>query len=130
MTQPHQIEVDLGQLQLTSQALAADTRDGLKPGLSDTDMKIQQGVPFGAKSPSGEVDAARQALGYTLARNGDNFANHVRRAEQLIGFLDVILKRYRDTDDLAALNADLVTKLYRDALPPVPPPPPTHGLIP
>lgn len=128
MTQPgQQIEVDLTQLRVTCQTLTVDTKSDLKPGLSDTDLKIQQGVAIGASTASSELVAARQALGETLLRHVDNFASHLRQAEQLVTFLDVVLKEYHDADDLSGIRVDAVMRLLQEALPTIPEPPRTHG---
>ncbi len=131
MTQPsQQIVVDLEQLRDTCQAVKRDTEQGLRPGLHETDQKIHQGVPFGRRSPSGEADAAARALTYALKRYARNSASHLQRAEQIAGFLDLILTEYTDTDAISALNVEAILDLLNQTVPPAPKPQPSTGVQP
>lgn len=124
------IFVDLGQLQDTCRAVRLDTEQGLRPGLAEADQKIHQGVPFGRHSPSGEVDAAREALVHTLRRHAENSASHLRRAEQLVAFLDRMLVEYADADRLSAVDLNAVLQKLDEALPQPSKPQPAHGVQP
>jgi hypothetical protein len=118
MTQPsRQIEVDLDQLRESCQTVKRDTELGLRPGLHETDRKIHQGIPFGRRSPSGEADAAAQALAYALKRHARNSVSHLQHAEQIVAFLDQILSDYSDADAISALNVELVLGRLNDAMP-------------
>lgn len=118
MTQAEQIVVDLGRLRETWHSLKSDTEKDLGPGLAYTDSKIQHGLQFGTESPSAEVQAARLAFVHMLVRNHENFMSHVRRAEQVVAFMDLIMERYRDADDLLAAKTDHILAMFGEALPP------------
>ena len=106
------ISVNLNQLHTTCQAVRLATEHGLRPGIRETDQKIHQGVPFGAHSPSGEADAARNALSHTLRRHAENSTSHLRRAEQIIAFLDHMLREYSNADSISAASFAAVQQQF------------------
>lgn len=120
MSGGQKIAVDLGQLQETSAKVRTETEAGLRPGLTDVDGKIQHGVRFGALSPSGEIEAARQTLIETLRIHRANGEAHIRRAEQLANVLEKILANYRDADELSRMDNATIAWLIYEALPKVP----------
>lgn len=124
---PQDLNVDLEQLRDTGQAVKLDVDNGLRPGLSDTDQKIHQGVPFGSRSPSGEAEAARLALTYALNRYARNNTSHLERAEQISAFLGQIVAEYGNADALSALRLEDVLELLDSAKPVPPSPTPVAG---
>jgi hypothetical protein len=122
-----QLIVDLGQLRDTCRAVQADTNHTLRDGFRGTDPKIHQGVPFGRSSPSGEVSAARAALTATLHRHVENSVAHLRRADQIITFLDHMLEEYSSVDELHAADLQTLLSKLDQALPAIPRNPSASG---
>lgn len=112
-----EIVVDLGQLRETCVAVRLDTELGLQPGLSASEGRIQHGVRFGRSSPSGEADAAAQALRETLRRHKSNAERHLATATHLVAVLDRIITNYQDADAIARLNVEAVQAELAAALP-------------
>lgn len=104
------ISVDLGRLRESYLAVKADTEQGLAPGLSDTDARIQFGVRFGLASPSGEARLARIALMATLAGHRENAARHVETAQLITHVLDQVVTRYQATDALVEVDIQELLK--------------------
>jgi hypothetical protein len=125
-----QLIVDLGQLRDACQAVKVDTNVSLRNGLNDTDAKVHQGVQFGRTSPSGEVSAARGALSATLHRHVENSVGHLRRADQIVVFLERALVDYDDVDALKAADFTAIVSRLNDALPGVPRSPAVTGFQP
>jgi hypothetical protein len=114
-----QLIVDLVQLRDTCQAVRADTNKGLRDGLADADPKVHQGVPFGKASPSGEINAARDALKATLHRHAENGTAHLGRADQIVRFLAHMLGEYETADSIqAATMEQILTELDHAFIPP------------
>jgi hypothetical protein len=111
------IFVDVAQLHDTCAAVRVDVEQGLRPGLTDTDRKVQQGVRFGQTSPSGEADAARRALLATLRRHRENGERHLSTADRLIAAMDLALKNYANADGSAALDLTEIEATLDTALP-------------
>jgi hypothetical protein len=117
MSGGEKIAVDLGQLQETSAKVRSDTDNGLRPGLTSVDSMIQHGVPFGTRSPSGEIEAARHTLLETLRIHRANGEAHLSRAEQLGNVLEIIIANYQDADELSRMEHATIAWLIHNALP-------------
>jgi hypothetical protein len=111
------VHVDLAELQATCAAVRTDVEQGLRPGISDTDRKVQTGVRFGLQSPSGEADAARRALLATMKRHRENGQRHLSTADHLVAALDQILANYARADAGAALDVNAIEAVLDATIP-------------
>ncbi|WP_020522988.1 hypothetical protein [Catelliglobosispora koreensis] len=117
MSGGQKFSVDLGQIQLTSEKLRSDTNEGLQPGLADANGKMQHGIRFGVRSPSGETEAAARALDEALRIHRGNTEAHLMRAQQLANALEIILANYRTSDELSRMDNEVIEWLIYNALP-------------
>lgn len=116
-TPSQKIDVDLLHLKDMRDGICRDADDALKPGITDANGRIFRGLTIGATSQSGELDASRRALAYAMDRFLGNSGAHIGRVQQIVNFLDGMIKDYRTADDLAALTVDGVLGRLTEALP-------------
>ncbi|HEX6681795.1 MAG TPA: hypothetical protein VF062_03330 [Candidatus Limnocylindrales bacterium] len=114
MTTPGQIDVDLLELNEVWETFDSNLEVVLKPGISDASSRIQQGLPVGERSESGEVDVSRQVMAEMLHGFARNTEVYVRRSEQVKYFLTAVLENYRTADDFARMDIEAVTQKFID----------------
>jgi len=115
-TPSQRIDVDLLHLKDMRDGISHDTDDALKPGISDANGRIFQGLNIGVTSQSGEVDASRRALAYAMGQFLNNGQTHLERAQQVITFLDKVLANYRTADEFAKLDVNRVLEMLAEAV--------------
>ncbi|MCP2323384.1 hypothetical protein HDA40_001891 [Hamadaea flava] len=120
------MRVDLGALKAFADELEGNSSKGLVPGLERANREVQTGVRFGAKSVSGEVEAAKQAMTLSLARAQMNAVRMTAATNVLVEAARLIATRYADADltsaqQLAGVERILAAAAHKaQALYPVP----------
>jgi hypothetical protein len=116
VTGNQQIAVDLAHVERARDAMGAAAAQ-LRVGLRKVDSQLQRGVWLGARSPSGELDAARRALREALRVHAVNAGNQIAVADHLAAAIKVVVERYRSTDELARIDVQRMEALLEEALP-------------
>ena len=113
---PRQITVDLDGLHDFTSSLRLETNEGLRSGLATCDNQVQRGVRFCRNSPSGEVNAAAQAMAAVLSRHKENATRQLNLSEGLIIAMEQILTNYRDADSLNKAKLSEIETTLTDAV--------------
>ncbi|MEV0269585.1 hypothetical protein AB0H43_12450 [Hamadaea sp. NPDC050747] len=109
------LRVDLGALRAFADELEGNTSKGLVPGVERANREVQTGVRFGARSVSGEVEAAKQALAASLTRAQANAFRMTAATNVLVEAARLIAARYADADLTSAQQLAGVEKVLSDA---------------
>lgn len=96
------LAVDMVEVKRVSADLRIQADGGLASGLGGFAREVERGVLFGWFSPSGETQAARNALWAALHRHRDNAERQLRLGQALAVALEQVLTNYTEADDQAA----------------------------
>ncbi len=105
-----QLAVDLVEVRQISVDLRVQADTGLASGLGWFAREVERGVLFGTFSPSGETQAARNALWAALRRHRDNAQQQLRLGQAFAAALEQVLSNYTEADDLAAAALEVIDR--------------------
>jgi len=97
----HSINVDLRGLDDFATLLRGEVDGNLRPYSDEIIREHSDGVAFGARSPSGEVQAARTAYHDCLTRAYEALHSYVHTSEVLLTAAHKVAEMYADADQLS-----------------------------
>ncbi len=102
--------VDMAEVSRVTADLRTQAAIGLESGAGEFAREIDRGVLFGTFSPSGETQAARNALWAALHRHYENAERQLGLGRALATGLEKALANYTEADDLAAAALNLIDR--------------------
>jgi hypothetical protein len=97
----HSINVDLGGLEDFATLLQGEVDGNLRPYSDEIIREHSDGVTFGARSPSSEVQAARTAYHDCLTRAYEALQSYVHMSEVLLTAAHKVAETYANADQLS-----------------------------
>ncbi|MEV6968615.1 hypothetical protein AB0M47_26220 [Hamadaea sp. NPDC051192] len=101
--------IDLQAFAALIAALNADVAQGLAPGASRAMESLGAELVSGARSPSGEISAARAAIQDAAQMFLANVPAHLANADALLKAAEKVFSHYRETDILSQAELQRVT---------------------
>jgi len=107
-----EIRVDLAALQHLTDDLSSEVSHRVRPTVLAAFDQFGRGAHFGVKTPSVDLHAVKRKYDDCLNATVDRLAKHLAESKRLLDAADVILRRYRTTDALAAASLDDLRRAF------------------